>query len=205
MFYKVFSYLSGIVLICMLVVMSTIYYDLLNTREKLDITTISLNESDNKINNLNKIITNISNTRKIKKDKVKVINEPKTISESNNNLLNIKSLKNGKWKGQIGTDKFGHAIFETKEYGIRAASYVLKNYSKKHKVCTIEGVIDRFCTGNKEEYITFLCKNLKVKRDEEIVLIKYIPKLLRYMAIFESGDHNLPDKLFAGYDVIADL
>ena len=133
------------------------------------------------------------------------ITNTESISFKNKNLLNIKSLKHDKWKGQIGVDEFGHAIFKDWEYGIRAASYVLKNYSKRHNICTIEELVKRFCTGNREAYIKFLCKNLNIKQKQKIELIKYIPKLLRYMAVFESGDHNLPDKLFIGYDVIAEL
>lgn len=128
-----------------------------------------------------------------------------SLAIQNKNLLNIKSLKNGKWKGQIGVDKHGHAIFKDWEYGIRAASYVLKNYSKKHKVNTVEDLVHRFCTGNHEAYIRFLSDKLGVKRNQKIELTKYIPRLLKYMAMFESGNHKLPDRLFASYDILADL
>lgn len=39
---------------------------------------------------------------------------------NNNNLFNIKSLANDTWKGQVGTDRLGHAIFADKAYSIRA-------------------------------------------------------------------------------------
>lgn len=159
----------------------------------------------------------LSNVKPVIKEVVKVkekvvykqkdvqVNEQNNISHNNKNLLNIKSLKYDKWKGQIGTDRFGHAIFKDWEYGIRAASFVLKNYSKRHKIDTIESLIHRFCRGNQTEYIEYLSKSIGVKPNEKIELVKYLPKLLKYMAIYESGNHKLPDKLFACYDILAEL
>lgn len=185
MSYKMIANLCGMVMIVMLVLLVNTQNELQNTREKL----YTIEKDMVKRNN-----TNVKKSKSVE-----------SIPYKNKNLLNIKSLKNDKWKGQIGVDKHGHAIFKDWEYGIRAASYVLKNYSKKHKVDTIEDLVHRFCTGNHEAYIKFLSEKLNVNRNQKIELIKYIPKLLKYMAIFESGDHKLPDKLFASYDVIADL
>lgn len=190
MSYRAFANLCCVVMVMMLITIG--YLSITLTKERK----ASINQTR---------IIEVPVVPKVKKPKVVKNAIEETIAFKNKNLLNIKSLKNDKWKGQIGEDKFGHAIFKDWEYGIRAASYVLKNYSKKHKICTIEGVINRFCTGNRDKYISFLSENLGVKPKQKIELIKYIPKLLKYMAIFESGNHKLPDRLFAGYDVIAEL
>lgn len=186
MSYRTLANILGVISIAMLIMLINTYMELCDTKDKLK--------------NIKPVV--IAKAVPVKKAKVSIQDN---IPHTNKNLLNIKSLRNDKWKGQIGTDKYGHAIFKDWEYGIRAASFVLKNYSKKHEISTIEDLIYRFCEGDRENYIAFLEKNLKIKRDKKIELIKYIPKLLRYMAIYESGNHKLPDKLFACYDVLEEI
>lgn len=128
--------------------------------------------------------------------------EKPTLSVQNRNPLNIKALGKGrKWEGQIGTDKFGHARFASWEYGVRAGAFVLKNYAKNHGINTVRGIIERFAEGNREEYITFVCKRLGVKDNQKIDIVKRLPDLLRAMARFESGE-RLPEHLFVAYDVM---
>ena len=127
------------------------------------------------------------------------------IAIRNKNPLNIKSFnKKDPWRGQVGVDKHDHAIFESWEYGIRAASLTLRSYARRHKIDTIEGLVMRFAHGNQKPYISYLCRRLDVKPDQEIDLITYMPKLLRHMARFESGQ-ELPERWFAPYDVLAKL
>jgi len=121
----------------------------------------------------------------------------------NKNPMNIKALANGdKWKGQIGVDKFGHVIFESWEFGLRASAMVLKNYAIKHKINTVEGVVKRFCVGNQKQYADFLAKRLGVKPQEKFCIIKRMPELLQAMAKFESG-HEFPAKYMVAYDLLA--
>ena len=125
-----------------------------------------------------------------------------TLSQKNKNPLNVKALSGGdKWQGQIGRDRFGHAVFSTWEHGMRAAALVLKNYHKEHGIETVEGIVTRFAEGNREEYIAYLCKRLKVKRDQKIDIIRRMPEILRAMARYESGE-TLPDRLFVAYDIL---
>ena len=63
----------------------------------------------------------------------------------NRNLLNVKG-KN--WQGQVGNDKFGHAVFKSWEYGVRAAAFTLRTYAVKHKLTTLESIVGRFAEGN---------------------------------------------------------
>lgn len=126
-----------------------------------------------------------------------------TIAYKNKNPLNVK-CKGFTWKGQVDTDQFGHAVFSSWEYGVRAASYVLKNYSKKHKIDTVEGIVKRFAKGNNKEYINFLCKRLNLKKDEKFNVVNRMSELLRAMSRFESGQ-ELPEELFIPYDVLTHI
>lgn len=134
-----------------------------------------------------------------------VIIEPETLAQRNNNPLNVKRPANGgNWKGQVGTDKFGHAVFASREYGIRAGALVLRTYAREHKVATVEALVTRFAEGNHAGYIRHLCHKLRVRPDEKIDLVKRMPELLRAMVRQESGE-DLPEHFFAPYDVVAAL
>lgn len=113
---------------------------------------------------------------------------PKTLALKNRNYLNLKSLSNGdRWKGQIGEDSFGHAIFESPAWSIRAGAITLRTYERKHGIKTVEDLVRRFAEGNQEPYIKHLCKALGVKPDQKISLTKRLPELLKAMVYFETG------------------
>lgn len=137
-------------------------------------------------------------------DDVSAPDEDAPLAVRNRNPFNIKALKRDKWKGQTGVDSQGHAIFESYEYGVRAAAHVLKNYSRKHKISTVAELVGRFAEGNREEYIRYICKRMGVRPDEKINMLHSIPSLLRIMARFESG-RTLPESLFVPYDILAKI
>lgn len=113
---------------------------------------------------------------------------PKTLAQQNRNFANVKSLKNGQvWEGQIGTDRFGHAIFKHPAYSIRACALVLKSYERRHKIQTVKDLVYRFAEGNREPYIKHLCKVLDVEPEQKISLTKRMPELLRGIVRFETG------------------
>lgn len=113
---------------------------------------------------------------------------PKTLALKNRNYLNLKSLSNGdRWKGQIGEDRFGHAIFESPAWSIRAGAIVLRTYEHKHGIKTVEALVRRFAEGNRGPYIKHLCKALGVKPDQKISFTKHLPELLKAMVYFETG------------------
>lgn len=120
---------------------------------------------------------------------------------ANKNPLNVKCPDRGKWKGQIGTDAFGHAQFRNWEDGFRAGSLTLKNYLFRHQIETLEGIIDRFAEGNKQTYVTFLSKRLKLKPDEKFNLLSRLPELLQAMSRFETG-YEFPEQYFNSYDIV---
>ncbi len=113
---------------------------------------------------------------------------PKTLALKNRNYLNIKQLQNGDhWEGSIGVDKFGHVIFESPAWSIRAGAITLRTYERKHGIKTVKQLVHRFAEGNRESYIQHLCKALGVKPDEKISITKRLPELLKAMVYFETG------------------
>ena len=120
---------------------------------------------------------------------------------ANKNPLNVKGKG---WQGQIGNDKFGHAQFKSWEYGVRAAAMTLRTYSRNHKIDTLKGIVHRFAEGNREQYIRFLGKKLKLGAEEKFDLVARMPELLRAMSRFECGQY-LPDELFVPYDILSKL
>lgn len=63
------------------------------------------------------------------------------------NPLNVKVFGN-KWKGLIGQDERGHAIFARPEDGIRAGVKVIQTYAHKYGLNTIESILSRFAAAD---------------------------------------------------------
>lgn len=126
----------------------------------------------------------------------------KTLAIRNNNPLNVKSIQGRPWFGQIAVDKHEHAVFDTPEHGIRAGANVLLNYYTRHNLDTLDGILSRFCTGNREEYAAFLSKRLGIRTNEKFDVLARLPELLQAMARFESGQ-EWPRELFTGYSLVA--
>lgn len=132
-------------------------------------------------------------------DAAEASREELTLAHLNNNPLNIKGSN---WLGQVGQDKFGHAIFASPDYGFRAAARLLLNYKAKHGITTIDALVERFCTGNKQSYKQFLSSHLNVQPTDEIDIQDRLPELLRAMARFESGQWY-EEELFLPYSVLS--
>ena len=122
----------------------------------------------------------------------------------NNNPLNVKAREKDPWRGQIGADKYGHAVFASPEHGLRAASIVLNTYAKKHKIGTIRGLVERFAEANHDAYAAYLSKALGVAEDESIDLVRRMPELLPAMARFETGK-AWPEEYFLAFHVLGKL
>lgn len=116
-----------------------------------------------------------------------------TLSRAARNYCNVKAPRDDYWQGQVGRDKHGHAIFKSPEWSLRAGAIVLKNYSKRHGLNTIEGIVKRFSTCNHEEYISFLCRRLGLKPDEPFNVVRRMPELLPAMVRFETGRAVAPE------------
>ena len=116
-----------------------------------------------------------------------------TLSRAARNYVNVKAPNDHYWQGQQGRDRHGHAIFKSPEWSLRAGAIVLKNYSKRHGLNTIEGIVKRFSTCNHEEYISFLCSRLGLKPDEPFNVVRRMPELLPAMVRFETGRAVAPE------------
>ena len=121
-----------------------------------------------------------------------------------NNLLNVRPTadKNDPWLGQTGVSG-GYAEFENKDLGIRAGDRVLTTYGEKHKINTIEGVVNRFAPeadGNDtESYIKLVSNKTGFERDEEIDLSDSSVRdmLLSAMIKKETGEDVSRDQVRA--------
>jgi hypothetical protein len=118
-----------------------------------------------------------------------------TLSRAARNYVNVKT-PNGRpnyWKGQVGIDRHGHAVFKSPEWSLRAGAIVLRNYARRHHLNTIEGIVKRFSTCNHKEYIAFLCRRLGLKPDEPFNVVRRMPELLPAMVKFETGRAVAPE------------
>lgn len=80
----------------------------------------------------------------------------------------------------------------------------MKNYSMRHGIDTVTGIVTRFAEGNREAYIKYLCQRLNVQPDEQINIIHRLADILKAMARFESGK-EWPAHMFNHYDILAYL
>lgn len=119
-----------------------------------------------------------------------------SLARQNRNFLNVKTLSNGDlWKGQIGTDRFGHAIFSDAAYGFRAAAITIRSYEKKHGLKTLEELVGRYCQSSRKEYAAFLGKALKIAVDKPFSYSSRMHELIVAMARWESGESVSLDKI----------
>lgn len=139
-----------------------------------------------------------------------------TRGERNNNPLNVKQGKD-KWKGSIGTDSKGHAIFPSMGWGIRAAIITLRSYYLKHGLCNVASILSRWAPASDtigsipgappnspKEYTEFVCRhsglgattNLELfSPDGEINSWATLQLLLAAMAKYENHPtFSLSDK-----------
>ena len=176
--------------------------------DKLRVVTAELNKAKAKLAGYEQKIKNANHRQPIQQVKPEPVPDNGTLAFKNRNPLNVKAETDHYWEGQIGRDKFKHAIFKSWEYGIRAASLTLRSYAKRHRINTVEGIVARF-TDTKDPkviaaYIASICKKLNLKPDEKFDIVPRIPELLRAMAYFEAR-LEIPERYFAPYDILAKL
>ena len=121
----------------------------------------------------------------------------------NNNPCNLKSSKNTKWDGQVGSDgKF--IIFESPEYGIRACAKNLKNYQHKNGLDTLRSMVYRMGPpheNNTKKYVRNLSNIVGVSPDEKINVLKHLPEIIKGIIFLENGKMPYPEKMFIGYTI----
>ena len=115
----------------------------------------------------------------------------------NNNPLNIRKGAQ-RWQGQTGNDG-AFCIFESMEYGYRAAFRLLHTYNTKYKIYSVREIIYRWAPpydhNNTSAYIERVCKAAGLKETDLIVVDSWIEEmrneaiwLVRAMAKVENGD-----------------
>lgn len=137
----------------------------------------------------------------ISQDKKEVYGDTRGLR--NNNPCNLKSSKNTKWDGQVGSDgKF--IIFESPEYGIRACAKNLKNYQQKNGLDTLRSMVYRMGPPHENDtkkYVRNLSNIVGVSPDEKINVLKHLPEIIKGIIFLENGKMPYPEKMFIGYTI----
>lgn len=119
----------------------------------------------------------------------------------NNNPGNIRH--GAKW---LGLDPEGKdpdfATFVAPEFGIRAIAKVLKTYRTKHRLCSIQGIINRWAPPNEnntDAYVEHVAKYVGVSPYEFLSVFddeKKI-KLIKAIILHENGSQPYSDEVIA--------
>lgn len=125
----------------------------------------------------------------------------------NHNPGNITSKNPQAWSGAIGTDSWGHLIFQDDYHGLKAIRRVLGAYWRKHGINTPRGVAKRWISSKASaqevaEYAKVLCEFTKTGPDD--ILDMTNPNTLRKLArgivkgenSLSPYPHHLWDKAF---------
>jgi hypothetical protein len=95
-----------------------------------------------------------------------------TLGQRNNNPINLKAFSN--WEGMTGKDKYGHAIFSSLEYGIRAGLKNLKNAFNRRPEQTLVDYMNRFAEENGTSQAKFIAKELGVSIDTKLKDLDFV-------------------------------
>ena len=125
----------------------------------------------------------------------------------NNNPLNI--VVGNNWVGEVShpTDHTFEQFTEMK-YGVRAAFIILRNYIKRHKLNTIEKIIQRWCPDNTAPtYIRIVSKRMLVSKDYIIDFdnVFAMIALFQAMCFVENGCEIDIDDVVKGYRLATNL
>lgn len=117
-----------------------------------------------------------------------------TRGQRNNNPLNIRRSSD-QWLGMSDaqTDP-DFVVFRSLYYGIRAAVIILRNYYKKHHLCTIQEIISRWAPLSENDthrYVDYVSDTLKKSHLATLDMNDpaTIAHLVQAMAVFESGTY----------------
>lgn len=107
----------------------------------------------------------------------------------NNNPGNIRH--GDSWQGMksVQTDP-DFVQFVAPEFGIRALAIVLKNYSAKHGINTVAGIIDRWAPPSENDtqsYINAVAEKLGVTPEQPINVRMFLPQLAEAIIYHENG------------------
>lgn len=106
-----------------------------------------------------------------------------------NNPFNIRYNAANRWIGLTGNHK-GFCEFSELMYGIRAAAYIIMVSYRRRSIFTYKQIISAYAPSsenNTEAYLSFICKTLQVKPDDNPRNIYDIARLLVRIAYYESS------------------
>jgi hypothetical protein len=126
------------------------------------------------------------------------------------NYWNLKKPYRGEWAGTVGYDKYGHVIFGDPAYGVRAAIHLLQTYQLRHRLDTVEAIINRWAPpdlGNPtSDYARKVARDLGIAPDDPVRFfdargqirdLEKLKAIMKSMAQFECGaDFTLRDEEF---------
>lgn len=115
----------------------------------------------------------------------------------NNNPLNIRFVESNNWDGQVGENS-GFSVFESPEYGFRAAYKLLQTYRNNYGLSSLNEIVARWAPeddGNHVAgYVDYLAEKLG-KWSWAPIFEGEIPDLLLHMSNFEGakGAYTIED------------
>ena len=107
-------------------------------------------------------------------------------SMTGNNPFNIRS--GCKWLGLVGSRK-GFCVFDSLEYGVRAACVLLLQSYRKKRVYTIRSIIGRFAPVSENDtslYIQYVCASTGYSSRMHLFSLVQYAKILSAMAWYET-------------------
>lgn len=137
-----------------------------------------------------------------------------SLGEKNRNPLNVKQGPTP-WKGSVGMDARGHAIFDDEAYSVRACVRTLSRKCLNGKT-TLEKIMESYAPAddgnNPAEYADFVASRIDVAADDELGLFDdggriiartRLVAMLCAMAEMECGrTYKLPsDVILVGIDL----
>ena len=127
-----------------------------------------------------------------------------TRGQRNCNPLNIRRVAGTNWKGQCAEQKDREFVqFVSPVWGIRAAFCLLRTYRNKYKAVCIEDIITRWAPPSENDtsaYIRTVCRLTGFGGKERLTEEKW-PRLVKAMAVVESGWHLPEESINKGYEL----
>lgn len=122
---------------------------------------------------------------------------------ANNNPGNLKGRG---WKGQVGIDKQGFAVFSRPEWGLRMMARVLKNYHQNSKLNTVNAILEKYAKdeqmtpkqlANLQAYKQYVAIKLDIGVNEQFNVPMKMAALMKAMISWENGSNPYPDYMLA--------
>lgn len=109
--------------------------------------------------------------------------QAETLAQKNNNPVNLKAFV--KWDGMTGKDKYGHAVFSSMDYGIRAALKNALTRQRRRPDQSLRGWMNDFAEENGDNEADYIASKLGVSRETKLHDID-MSELIIYQAWFEG-------------------